>query len=45
MVSDKIIFNHKRFWPPDALRERQIRLYYEIKTGRKNCEHSDDKPY
>ena len=45
MVSNKIIFNLKRFWPPDAPKNRQVRLYEEIKAGRKTCEYRDDKPY
>jgi hypothetical protein len=43
--SDTVIFNLKRFWPPDAPRNRQVRLYEEIKTGRKTCEYRDDKKY
>lgn len=46
MVShDRVIFNLKSFWPPDAPRNQQVRLYEEIKAGRKTCEYRDNKPY
>ena len=45
MGSEIVIFHLSRFWPPKEPREKQVRLYEEIKSGRKDFEVRDDKKY
>jgi len=40
-MTDRVVFNLKRWWPPGEIREFQVDLYEQIKEGIKKSEIRD----